>query len=301
MKILSSLNTFLLLFTVVMLNAFSAPSALLEDKDLNQRNYAAVRIWNTTLTSGEVKSFGHTALQGYKRDKLLFNVSLYPGNPEGIGPGSITRIVPAYWRSAEEDDGEAPDETIKIYSLNLDRMQTEFETIKKSNVYGMVSSGGTTAMFGQENELFARNCSSVVRDILNFGGLPNLFEQQMGIGSHIKYALPGALKTGGEIAAGLVGGALGGGYGFGRGFLGTGTTPFGSGVEGFKSGSSLGSKMLGGVASYVTGSDASEDFSVINYGHPYGQCNLVTPWKVGQLAKDARENEKKKFSKTKYW
>ena len=274
-------------------------ASLLADGEIDSKNYAVVRVWTES-------KFGHAAVQAFRNNALLFNASLYPGNPGGVGKKNLSEEVPAYWMSAQEDDAHAPNAVVNLYSLNLDRMNAEFSRLKADKKYMMISVGGSDGtMFQRDSEFFSRNCASLVRDLLNAGGLQNLFEKPTGqsgvktAGSVIRHGVPGAAKTAVEIAGAGVGGAIGvvGGFLGGAWNL---ENPFKAAKEGAKTGVVTGARLVDLAANTVAWGP-SESFSYLNYGHPYGECSVVTPGKILELGRDARAREHKKFPKVAAW
>lgn len=207
------IKTTLFLSYILFMNSGSLLAFLLSNEEIDRRNYTAVRIWHSKKIEG-VENFGHAALQVFKNDSLLFNASLYPGDT-GIGLHNLTQEVPAYWMTPEEEDARgAPNEVVKLYSLNLERMKTEFDNLKTSKRYPMITVGGSDrTVFQRDCEFFSRNCVSLVRDVLNAGSLKDLFEKPLDqsavrvAGSVIRHGVPGAAKTAVEVLAGVGGGS----------------------------------------------------------------------------------------------
>lgn len=96
-----------------------------------------------------------------------------------------------------------------------------------------------------------------------------------------------------EEALGTVKGFFGGAF--------SRENPFKTASEGMKSGAVTVARLVDLAANTMTYGGTREHSSTLNYGHPYGECSIVTPWKILKLVQDARIREQQKFSKAAAW
>ena len=157
---------------------------------LDGQTYSTLRIWKAqfrgyechspvSLVAGTVFNFfkkwriqpgivGHVSLELVKDGRQLEYISLYPN---GWSSG--------YNREQQREEGEgdigyriAPDETIYLYSLDVDEMQQAFDSIRNNTRFN-----GLAIKFYDDSPLLAGdNCSSLVHNLLQIGGLGNLVQ-----------------------------------------------------------------------------------------------------------------------------
>ncbi|HCE95539.1 MAG TPA: hypothetical protein DER04_02070 [Holosporales bacterium] len=255
--------------------------ALLQEDELNEHNYAAVHIWNNVMRGG--RSVGHAALQICEKDTQTLYASLHPAIRSAA---AVLDSVPPLW-STLKDDGNA-DNIVRLYSLNRQRMKTAFDLAKPK--YTLTGNGGDGSLF--VDDLDSRNCSSLVRDLLNSGDMGELFKTQANSLWSVPRVFPAAGETVFGVGLGICGGILGGGVGFLRGTF-TLRNPLDTAWKD--------AKRAAKVCSDIPIDWASRNFSVLNYGHACGECLIVTPENVLTLARDARNIEKLRFSRSIAW
>lgn len=278
------------IFFIFLLNINALNAFLLPEEEIDQKNYVQVRIWNSFLKGGH--NLGHAALAVYEDDKFIDSLytSLFPAS---TSIDTALGSVHPSWHKLE-DDTPTPDHIVNLYSLNRDKISKELATKQKEyscdclpNTHYTWTGDGADSPF--VDAIDARNCASVVRDLLNTGGMRKFFQPNR------PWTFPLAIFTPfeavGGVGLGMACGSMGAVVGFLEGIV-TWKNPFKSAVNDAKKASRIGSLIL---------ELKEQQLSSINYGHRYGENLIVTPSNVLRLAKDARELEKYKFQKTALW
>jgi hypothetical protein len=254
-------------------------ATLLKEAELDEKSYTVVHFWNNKIKGG--RSLGHAALQIIENDVETLYVSLYPADHT---INTLAYFVNSKWQSYA-DDGPA-DHIVRLYSLDRNFMKNQFK--RNQTTYTLGGNGNDSPFVDDIN---SRNCASLVRDLLNSGGLGELFQTQTSVLSFFR-TIPASAETLSGVGLGIGGALLGAGSGLLRGIF-TLKGPLKTAWED----ATKTAKIFSDGPLHL----ASMNFSMINYGHKCGECLIVTPGNILSLAKDARFIEKRIFPSTKFW
>lgn len=271
--------TVLLLFSLILTRSYLF-AVLLREDEMSRSNYTAVHVWNNMMRGG--RNAGHAAIQIVENNSSILEVSLHPAKHS---LAMAVRPVEPEYRPISQD-GNA-DHIVRLYSLNRQTMKAECPNQKRK--YILTGNGGDSP-FGDDTD--SRNCSSIVRDMLNDGGMKELFEPLSNKIWSAPRVLPGAAGQLVGVGLGIFGGCSGLTYGFLKGVF-TWSNPFSKARRhGWE---------IAKVCSDIPYDFGSRQFSMINYGHPAGESVIVTPRDILNLANGARKIEKAKFPSIKTW
>lgn len=276
--------TFLLSFVCTLSLINPCLSSLLDEKDLDQDCYVAVRVWNNKVKNG--RSVGHASLELVENGTQQLYVSLYPSM---LVVNTLAGSVPPKWHTLTDDEnGGKADTIVRLYSLKRQLVDDGYQKDKNKYSYTLPGNGyGSTF----RDDWYSKNCAVLVRDLLNHGGTEELFQQSLSL-SRFANAAPGALWTTVGTTAGIASGVVGAGIGAVKGIL-TLKNPLKEAEDSAKKASiAISSPFL---------HFASRNFSKINYGHAAGKSTTVTPDNMLNFAKDARRLEKVLFPTTESW
>lgn len=278
-------RTISFLFFLCFFNTCVLFAGLLEDKDLDPRNYTTVRLWNDALKGG--RNFGHASLEIIANNVSTLYVSLHPAEQTAE---ALVGKVPAKWNTLAEDNKEGNAATILwLFSLNHRSMKREFETCK-SNIKYVLSGNGNDSIYIDDDTV--RNCACMVRDLLNAGGMGEFFKGNANSALSVPRILPASIEIVAGALLGQAGVLLGGGFGLLRGVL-TWNSPLDKAMHD--------ARKAGFFTSMFFYDRAARHFSMINYGHTCGECSIVYPGDILKIVRDARDMEKIRCPKSKLW